>query len=224
MTKNILTDPFSSYIKYSYNNKYLCIGTHNKKSLITFLVPKNANSTLANIYFKNFHNTFCYEKDTIEEFNWCKFFVENKFVNLDDIQDKIVFVVIRDPLERIISAYKQIGREKHLQFDTYIDIVSNSLDLYFKNDPCVLNNINRHILPQFRQYDLNCIDIFVNINDLDTFLEEYGITFKPKINITTNKINTEQYKYSIDKLKKILKPEYDTYNEIINSEKYYRRK
>lgn len=197
-------------------NRYLPIKVlENDKTLIMPLITKCANTTIANLYVNlNITETNLRRNDN-KNF-WSLYYIHDKYVNINNYENKLCVAVIRDPLERIKSAYRTCCNFNHFIYDVdfYYDMVCASLEKYKEGK---FDNIDRHINSQFTQYDIENIDLFVHINDLDRFFAKHDITTEP-LNVSREKIKFNNE----DKLLELLKEDYHIYNNIINSDKMFR--
>lgn len=118
------------------------------------------------------------------------------------------FAVIRDPLERIESAYTTIGG--NMSVDEYVE----NILLAFGHLHKLL--INRHIVSQFLFYDVSKIDVFVPIEKLDEWFEYIGANNNGSINCSRQKIKIDD-----ERLMEYLKEDYEIYNLILSSDKMF---
>lgn len=90
----------------------------------------------------------------------------------------------------------------------------NSLEKYREGN---FDNIDKHIESQFVQYDIEDIDLFEHVNDLDRFFAKHNIATEP-LNVSREKIKFNNE----DILLELLEEDYHIYNNIMNSDKMFR--
>lgn len=139
----------------------------------------------------------------------------NAIIKYTKEDNKYYVGVIRDPLERIKSAYYTLTTFFKLEMSTqqYVTYLIEALE----QDEYI---INRHVLLQFRQYDYKETDLFVHINDLNRYFSSINIE-----NCYINKSipSFKKIEFDIDtKLLSLLEKDYDIYNDILNSDKLFR--
>lgn len=183
--------------------------------LYTPLISKNACSTLfySLIWSKNdikYKNLQQY--DTLSGL-WYK---RQKYIinDISILESQNCFAVIRDPLDRIASAYKTLSyTELGMTIDIY---VNNVLDAFKLAEDS--KYIDRHIASQFIQYNSELINEYVKIEDLSTFLCSKNIEYMT-INKSKHQIDLSNYK---PELLPYLESDYEIYNNIINSKQLYK--
>lgn len=145
---------------------YLDIIDNENTHIIGTIVEKCCTSTLIKAYF-NSHNIKSKATDyTVhsEFFNMGK----RMLTDVSSIENKLVFKVIRNPVDRWLSAWKSIAAD--FDYNEYVYSFKKSI----KYVP--IEGLDRHLLPQFyyKEQDDN-VDIYVWHEDLDDFLAQYGI-------------------------------------------------
>lgn len=190
---------------YVYYNKFVVISK--TKKIITPIISKNACSTLFKIAlldatgkecYKNKYDNLCIE--------WLQ--LDSLLVKEEDLVNYKKVAVIRNPLDRICSAYNTIGNGCNKE--EFINKVINTLENFTTCD------IDRHIASQFAQYDLQLIDEFIPIEYLDEYLYSIGIK--------TDRINVSRYTFNTNnkRLIELLNNDFKIYNEILNSDKCFK--
>lgn len=169
-----------------YINNYLKF----KDNLATPIISKCACSTLVALA-----NNYCFSSDnTYKPIRGWGFYRYKP----DEIKDCIKFAVIRNPLERIESAYNTIGN--NMPINDYIESVIKTLNN---------SEIDRHIASQFLFYNINDIDIFVPIERLDDYLRSIGIKLI-RINCSKNPIKINDSRLDI-----LLEDDFEIYNKLL---------
>lgn len=228
----LVLDGVRNFAIKEYDNKYLNISKcKDGKDLITFLVPRNANSSLMNMHLYYSSNKHIYSKDTSYPFTWWKCNVSEHYIDISKFPNKFIFVVVRDPLDRILKSQSYVANKKYQREETrdvnvYLKDCIETLELYHSGDKFVKANIDRHILPQFDYYNHDNVDMYVHISTLDDFLNKENITFKPKVNMLSDwqrktYLTDDRDPKLIERLREVLEPEYRIYNEIMTSNKIY---
>lgn len=190
-----------------------------KKHLLMLLTPKCANSTIANL----FYNENC-GKTVIDNvyapWKWKQYFVHDKYVDIHDYDNRLSVAVLRDPLNRLVSAFKTfndyISRcRKTYTIEQFAETVINSYECEDER-----YHMDRHITSQFKFHNYDDIDLYVNIEDLNDFFAEVGIETQA-VNVSKNKVEfPEEYR---NKIIELLAKDYEIYNKIQNSEKIYHK-
>ena len=191
-----------------YFNQYVILSQ--KYKVITPIISKNACSSLKLISteLQKLKNKLEFSNLGVSIWTCSK----GKVFDLNKYKDFKKVAVIRDPLQRIISAYNTIGR--NIDFNLYIKNVINT----FKNNE--LTNINRHITSQFIQYDYKNIDLFIPIEKLNKYLNTLDIKdIIVNKSTFTNLTIQEQDKMQ---LLELLKDDYKIYNDILKSNKCFK--
>lgn len=135
--------------------------------------------------------------------------------------NSLVYVcIIRDPIERLLSAYKT---KRFVKF-----FIKKSFDKFLANvkytfNNCLLSEINQHIQLQSAHFDFNDVDIFVYSSDYEKFCNEHNISFiklnqNPDKNYQTKIELTDEH---ISIIKDIYKEDYEMIEKIKNSGKLY---
>lgn len=194
-----------------------------KKELFFIHIPKNAGTTIEN---------------TVEKYNilWGKKYFKNKDVKLksnilkknslwhippkyfldNSYKNKILFSVVRNPYERIISECKWISKSKNKKCNNINDFIMKKLEEYKKNK----FSSDNHLIPQseFIYGNPQCNEIlrFENLNeDFEKLMKKYNY---PKIkllhhnksedrNITIRNLN----KKSIDLINEVYKEDFKNF-------------
>lgn len=123
-----------------------------------------------------------------------------------------IVAIYRDPIERFISAKHTIAPNE--DWEVYTKIVLQTL----KNNS--KDNIDQHILPQHYFYNLDEVDIFVELKDLSNFLQSIGVN-PIAVNQRKNKQNNIECldKY-LQELKQLYAEDYKMISEISKNKKY----
>lgn len=125
--------------------------------------------------------------------------------------------IIRDPIERLLSAYKTKRFVIEKSFDEFL------LNVKYTFDNCPMDKINQHIHLQSAHFDFNDVDIFVYLSDYEKFCNEHDISFiklnqNPDKNYQTKIELTDEH---ISMIKDIYKEDYEMIEKIKNSGKLY---
>jgi len=179
---------------------------HNKK-LIFVQIPKNASTSICN-YFGG-PNQFVYDK------KWTEYQIHfQEYWN-----DYIKFAVIRNPIDRFISAYKfirstdynllQINFENELNINTNINEFLNFVEQKFEIIVTPILKPQHHFICD--DNDLIVVDKLIRYENLETELESIGIIGLELLNQSTiedeNLINLTQE--SIDKLNALYEKDFE---------------
>lgn len=175
-------------------------------------IPKCACSTIEMFYNKL--NNKKVEHRTKHQHLLPDAFNFNSYIDIrkQNLDDCLVCCVIRDPLERIISSYHTFTNiDAHnytLSFDNYIKSVVLTLQSYD------IHKQDRHIRSQFWFYDIDRVDLFIHINNLDPFLK----TIDHRYNNRRYNVSKSKQKFIYNKeLHRLLKEDYKIYNYILNN-------
>lgn len=133
--------------------------------------------------------------------------IDSILLKSEQLHDMKVVVIYRDPIERCISAKHTIA--PNMDWETYFSEVVNT----FNSTPVHL--MNQHIIPQTFFYDVNKVDLFVELKDLSHFLSSIHIA---PIEINKRKRDDKSYNKSIlDYYSVILQELYAKDYEMINN-------
>ena len=201
------------------------------KKLVYYPVAKNANSSAKLFFLKHLKidKNYYFLGDKVPEY---KIYQDDKYKNLDknfnlvnflpsytpfekmDVDEKCC--IIRDPIKRFVSAYKnrilyhKDAAFQNLDIDEIIEKLENSL---FDN---------RHFLPQsyWLGDDLKYFTIVSNISNMETFINGVNNFFQSKIDfprIQTGGVgeNIDLTNSQITKLKKIYYSDYDLIGDLL---------
>lgn len=108
-----------------FYNRYLPIKTlENGKILIMSLVTKCANTTIANLYVNLNITKTRLNRNSNKNF-WNLYSMCGRYININDYENRLCVAVIRDPLERIKSAYRTCCMFNYCTYDIqfYYDCV-----------------------------------------------------------------------------------------------------
>ena len=187
-----------------YYNKFIVISE--QKKIATPIISKNACSSLFKIALVRVgYECYCDKYGDIIKW-WGK--RDSLLIKEEDLSNYKKVAVVRNPLDRICSAYNTIGN--NMPREDYVNEVICALSNYDAND------INRHIASQFAQYDTNLIDEFIPIEYLDEYLH--------LIDIGAERVNVSRHPFKIDneRLNELLEGDFKMYNEILNGDKCYK--
>ena len=202
-----------------------------EKKLVYYPVAKNANSSAKLFFLRHLKidKNYYFLGDKVPEY---EFHQNDKYKNLDQNYNLVNFIpsytpfekidadekccIIRDPLKRFISAYKnRILYHKDVAFQNLdIDEIIEKLE----------NNLfdNRHFLPQsyWLGDDLKYFTIVSNISNMETFINGVNNFFQSKIDfprIQTGGVgeNIDLTNSQITKLKKIYYSDYDLIGDLL---------
>jgi len=167
------------------------IETFESEKFQYILIPKNAGRTIHELVFGSYPDAK-YTQNIIDD-------------------SKIIWTVIRDPLERFLSGLDyDLQRQKLNLDDINIEDVFNFIN--FNKPDGLKGNIN-HASSQIPYIINTRIKYYINIDDLDVFSQ---IHFQKKIHLNKN---SNRKKLNLDEIeiKKYLKNDYYVYNSIMNS-------
>ena len=201
------------------------------KKLVYYPVAKNANSSAKLFFLKHLKidKNYYFLSDKVPEYRLNS---DLKYKNLDKSYNLVNFLpsytpfnkidadekccIIRDPLKRFISAYKnRILFHKdpgfqNLNIDEIIEKMENNL---FDN---------RHFLPQsyWLGNDLKYFTIVANISNMETFINGVNDFFQnkvefPRIQTGGTDANIVLTNNQISKLKKIYSEDYDLIGDLL---------
>ncbi len=191
-----------------------------RKTLVYYPCPKNANSSAKLFFLKHLglESKFIFIGDKIPLFEQKKsdFKGYNNLVNFiptkqffTEIKADYKCCIIRDPLKRFLSAYKnRILFHKDLQFRNYsIDMILEKLE----------NSLfeNKHFLPQsyFLGNSLNYFSFYADTKNISKFEEKVNEFFEkkvsfPKIQTQGSDKNIELNINQISRVRQIYKNDY----------------
>lgn len=143
----------------------------------------------------------------------------NRRFILNDKPDDLKYIcIVRDPIERLISAFNTNKFTKESDFTIFLNDVAKSFKLLS------FNRINQHIQPQSAHFNFEDVDIFVYASDYDKFCNEYNIPFI-KLNQNPNKNyqnNTLLSDNNIEIIKSLYEKDYILLDKIKQSNKLYK--
>ena len=198
------------------------------KKLVFYPVKKNANSSSKLFFAKHLgiNNRFYFLEDEKprylitnsdynkykDKLNLMQFFVNNYKFSKVNIELKAC--IIRDPLERFVSAYKnRILFHKDKEFFKFtVDQILEKLE----------NNLfeNKHFILQsyFLGNDLNYYNVVGKVSKINAFADKINLFFNnkilfPRIQIGGNAFNIDLTSQQIKKIKKIYLRDYDLINQ-----------
>ena len=210
-------------MKNKNTNSVYGIFTNNqtKEKLVFYPCPKNANSSAKLFFAKhlNIENKFLFLSDVTPEHKLKKEDFGNKnnlvgflpakqkFCKMPD--DYLKCCIVRDPVKRFISAYKnRILFHKDIGFaDHSIDDILDKLDLNKYE--------NRHFLPQnfFLGKDLNYYNFYSDVENIIMFENKVNEFFNnkiifPKIQTGGISANSKLSPLQVERIKKIYQEDY----------------
>ena len=212
---------------FFFGNYYCLIEKYN---LAFVAIAKNGVTHLKNIAIHS-KDEYWPEKETVHDI--IGYQADEKFLYkitdrnfLDKKYDKLkYFAVWRDPVERLISCYKNfilestvfrnyfhyIGLYENSSFDQFMEFVRFELG---KPNPLFQDE---HIRRQSDYYQIKDVDVIIPIEKLNLFLAEHNIPLGMKnSNKTTIKFHIEN-KHYIEEIKELYKSDY----ALIRSSKLY---
>ena len=202
-----------------------------RKKLVYYPVAKNANSSAKLFFLKHLKidKNYYFLADKVPEYRLNS---DLKYKNLDKKYNLVNFLpsynpfkkidvdekccIVRDPIKRFISAYKnRILYHKDAGFQNLnIDEIIEKLE----------NNLfdNRHFLPQsyWLGNDLKYFTIVANISNMETFINGVNNFFQnnvefPRIQTGGSNANINLKTNQIIKLKKIYSDDYDLIGDLL---------
>jgi hypothetical protein len=199
------------------------------KTLVYYPCPKNANSS-AKLFFAqhlDLANNFIFVSDEVPRYKQEKKHFGNKqnLVNFlptkqpfKKIDADIRCCILRDPIDRFVSSYKNRILYHHDQeFSEHtVDMVIEKLEI---------NNFeNKHFLPQsfFLGKSLSYYDFYVDIKNISKFESYINTFFEKKIGFPKIQTGGKNYKIllnkdQIKKIKKIYFEDFDLLKQVKNS-------
>lgn len=184
-----------------------------------YIIFKNGYSTLGSVSYK-------YKTGidlSIDENVWMNI---QQFTYITKRPDSKVFIVYRDPYERLISLYKDLMTGVNLHLDMkrlYKDgkdkIFDNFVEYFIKQKHYNYNGHTQQIINLFSKEELDSIDLIVDIKDLSKFINtELNMRFI-KRNVSNADIDISGFNEYKDEIIEFYKPDYDWYNE--NKHKFW---
>lgn len=189
-------------VKYYYN-KFIVLSE--QKKLATPIISKNACSTLFKVgLLEKGIQCDSIRYENLDSWWWL---LPRLLIKEENLLNYKIVAVIRNPLDRISSAYNTIGN--NISKEDYIDNVIHTLENFKEED------IDRHITSQFIQYDLSLIDMFIPIEYLDEYLH--------LINIDIERVNISKspFKINNERLLNLLDNDFKIYNDILKGNKCF---
>ena len=202
-----------------------------EKKLVYYPVAKNANSSAKLFFLKHLKidKNYYFLGDKVPEY---KIYQDDKYKNLDKNFNLVNFLpsytpfekidadekccIIRDPIKRFISAYKnRILYHKDVAFQNLdIDEIIEKLENRLFD--------NRHFLPQsyWLGDDLKYFTIVSNISNMEVFIDSVNNFFQnqiefPRIQTGGVEENIDLTNSQITKLKKIYSSDYDLIGDLL---------
>ena len=204
--------------------------TKTNKSLVYYPVAKNANSSAKLFFLKHLNlqdNFFFIEDDVPRHAHNEKLYeqYENKKNLINFLPPYVPFkkiiadekcCLIRDPIKRFISSYKNrilFHKDKNF-FDHTVDMILEKLENDFYE--------NRHFLPQsyWLGSDLSYFTIVTNVSNIKPFVDQVNNFFGkiidfPHIQTSERGLDFELNVNQIKKVKKIYSRDYDLIGSLI---------
>ena len=201
------------------------------RKLVYYPVAKNANSSAKLFFLKHLKidKNYYFISDKVPEY---KINQDSKYKNLDKKYNLVNFLpsytpfqkmdvdekccIVRDPLKRFISAYKnRVLFHKDVGFQ---DLNINEIIEKMENN----SFDNRHFLPQtyWLGNNLKYFTIVSNISNIEIFINGVNNFFQskvefPRIQIGGTVENIELNNNQINKLKKIYSSDYDLIGDLL---------
>ena len=197
------------------------INKKNQKKLVYYPCPKNANTSAKLFFLKHLglETKFIFIGDKIPLYKQKK----SDFKGLENLINflptkqpfrkiKVDYkcCLVRNPLERFISAFKN-----RILFHKDIAFMEHSIDKILEK---LENNLfeNKHFLPQnyFLGNSLNYFSFYSDVENNKIFVEKVNDFFEkkikfPRLQVGGSKNNIELKKYQINRLKKIYEDDYN---------------
>ncbi|MBI04273.1 MAG: hypothetical protein CMI96_00470 [Pelagibacteraceae bacterium] len=195
------------------------------KTLVYYPCPKNGNSSVKLFLVKQLkiENNFIFLSDKISEsaHKESDFMGKKNLVNFlpskqpfQKINADIKCCIIRDPVKRFLSAYKnRVLFHKDKEFN------GNSIDQILEK---LENNLfeNKHFLPQsfFLGNDINYYSFYTDLNKIKIFQDKVNDFFGnkivfPQIQTGGNKFEINLSNLQVNKIKEIYKKDYEMINK-----------
>lgn len=184
-----------------------------------YIIFKNGYSTLGSVSYK--YKTG--NELSIDENVWANI---QQFTYTTKRPDSTVFIVYRDPYERLISLYKDLMTGvnlhldmKHLYKDGKDKIFDNFVEYFIKQKHYNYDGHTKQITNLFSNEELDSIDLIVDIKDLSKFINtELNMSFI-KRNVSNTDIDVSGFNKYKNEIIEFYKPDYDWYNE--NKHKFW---
>lgn len=211
---------------------YLIITNPNtKKKLVYYPVAKNANSSVKLFLIKHlglenkFYNLdndlprYLQTEEVHKKYKDKRDIIHflPSYTKFQKIEVDIKCCLVRDPIKRFISAYKN-----RILYHQDIAFKNHSIDLVIEK---LENNIfeNRHFLPQnyWLGNDLKYFDIIANTSDVSLFVKKINSFFQKEIIFPRLQLGGGKFEISLDtnqnkKIKKIYQDDYDLIKDFNN--------
>lgn len=209
----------TEYKDRRYNNYAVMNRFVEDKQIAMFSISKCACST---IFYNSMRLRNIYDISDINQYeykhfsHWKNTLLQNLTFSQDLNKDEYYYIAIfRDPIERLVSAYYTltIFYQKDMNYEQYVKYLIDA----FKQDEYY---VNRHVLSQFDQYDIEAVDLFVHINNLSRYFLSINIE---NIHINKSILCFKNIQLPINnELKSLLERDYEIYNNILNSDKLFK--
>jgi hypothetical protein len=192
-----------------------------KKTLVFYPCPKNANSSAKLFFIKHLglEKEYIFLGDKIPRFKQTNidFGLKKNIINFlptkqpfKEIDANIKCCIVRNPIERFVSCYKN-----RILFHKDVDFLDHSIDMILsKLEDSMFEN--KHFLPQsyFLGNALEYFDFYSDVNNIKLFQDGVNDFFCkkiifPKIQTGGNKNNIFLDKLQIQKIKKIYFSDYN---------------
>jgi len=174
---------------------YFNTSTFNSSKEVYFIhIPKNAGTSIEELFKKNGINVGRYFKDEDPIDLICsKFHIPPKLMKTINFKNYITFCIVRDPIDRLVSEfnylYKYDARVKNIDINEYVKKYLNNTQIYEQFD-C-------HLVPQvdyiFDSYG-NKVENILQFNNLKNDLVKFISKYNLKIDINKLEFDNQSVK------------------------------
>lgn len=195
-----------------------------KNNVLFIHIPKTSGTYIEK-QLKNYEigNNFGYV-NSMSTYKQHLTFMQYKELYGDIFNNSLIFTIIRNPYDRLYSAYKQRYKSSSdpylidmMKSDNFEDFVLNKLEKILHNGNTHKGNIT-HILPQsnFIQHCMNYVKIikYENLNSLSTILKDNDLNVDIIFNNTNDNYICNYNDLMINKIQMLYKSDIELYNSL----------